>query len=47
MMILVLTTSPNTAYAAHFVRPNFGYAETSYMLIPLSEIASPLVKTKR
>ena len=25
-------TSDNTAYTAHFVRPNFGYAETSYML---------------
>ncbi|MCK4543741.1 MAG: hypothetical protein KAU17_16030, partial [Spirochaetales bacterium] len=24
--------SYNTAYAAHFVRPNFGFAETSYML---------------
>jgi len=22
----------NTAYTAHSVRPNFGYAETSYML---------------
>jgi hypothetical protein len=25
-------TSPNTAYTARFVRPNFGFAETSYML---------------
>jgi len=25
-------TSYNTAYTAHFVRPNFGYAKTSYML---------------
>ena len=23
--------SPNTAYTAHFIRPNFGFAETSYM----------------
>jgi len=27
-----LTGSPNTAYTAHFVRPNFGFTETSYML---------------
>lgn len=25
----------NTTYTAHFVRQNFGYAETSYMLEPL------------
>jgi len=25
-------TADNTAYTAHFVRPNIGYAETSYML---------------
>ena len=30
--------SDNTAYTAHFVRPNFGYAETSYMLEMLGEI---------
>ena len=34
----VLTHSNNTAYTAHFVRPNFGYAETSYMLGTLSVI---------
>lgn len=27
-----MCTLPNTAYKAKFVRPNFGYAETSYML---------------
>lgn len=32
-------TSPNTAYTAHYVRPNFGFAETSYMLETLDEIA--------
>ena len=26
-----LSGAYNTAYTAHFVRPNFGYAETSYM----------------
>jgi len=31
-------TSPNTAYTAHFVRTNFGYAETSYILETLSEM---------
>jgi len=31
-------TSPNTAYTAHFVRQNFGYAETSYMLDTLGDI---------
>ena len=31
-------TSPNTAYTAHFVRSNFGYAETSYMLETLYAI---------
>jgi len=30
--------SYNTAYTAHFVRTNFGYAETSYMLGTLYEI---------
>ena len=25
-------TSNNTAHTVHFVYPNFGYAETSYML---------------
>jgi hypothetical protein len=29
-------TAYNTAYMAHFVRPNFGFAETSYMLETLS-----------
>lgn len=32
-------TSPNTAYATHFVRPSFGVAETSYMLGTLSTYA--------
>ena len=32
--------SYNTAYTAHFVRPNFGFAETSYMLETLCEIAT-------
>jgi len=36
---LPLTGSLNTAYTAHFVRPNFGFAETSYMLRTLYEIA--------
>jgi hypothetical protein len=27
-----LKGSPNTAYAAHFVCPNFGFAETSHIL---------------
>ena len=31
--------SPNTAYTAHFIRPNFGFAETSYMPGTLGEIA--------
>jgi len=31
-------TSDNTAYTAHFVRPNFGFTKTSYMLGTLSEI---------
>ena len=35
---LVLSHSDNTAYTAHFVRPNFGFAETSYMLETLYEI---------
>jgi hypothetical protein len=30
-------TAYNTAYTAHFVRPNFGFAETSYMLGTLDE----------
>jgi hypothetical protein len=34
-----MSASPNnTAYTAHFVRPNFGYAETSYTLGTLSEM---------
>jgi len=31
-------TSANTAYTAHFVRLNFGFAETSYMLETLCTI---------
>jgi len=34
----VLLHSPNTAYTAHFVRPNFGFVETSYMLGTLDEL---------
>jgi hypothetical protein len=30
--------SPNTAYTAHFVRQNFGFAETSYILGTLGDI---------
>jgi len=30
-------TADNTAYTAHFVRPKFGFAETSYMLETLYE----------
>jgi len=37
--------SDNTAYTAHFVRPNFGYAETSYMLGTLYEMH--IMKTQR
>jgi hypothetical protein len=37
---MVLTPSPNIAYTAHFVRLNFGYAETSYMLGTLYEMAT-------
>lgn len=29
---MAAVTSPNTAYAAHSVRPNFGFAETSHTL---------------
>lgn len=32
-------TLPNTAYTAHFVRLNYGFAETSYMLGTLGEIS--------
>ena len=32
----VLSHSDNTACTAHFVRPNFGFAETSYMLETLN-----------
>jgi len=38
---MIAATSPNTAYTAHFVRPNFGYAETSYMLETLYDILPP------
>jgi len=31
-MITMSAPSPNTAYTAHFVHPNIGYAETLYML---------------
>ena len=39
--------SPNTAYTAHFVRPNFGYAETSYMLESLGEFHNRIKPTKK
>jgi len=38
-MKIIKPSSDNTAYTAHFVRPNFGYAETSYMLGTLGDIA--------
>ena len=41
-----LSGAYNTAYMAHFVRPNFGEAETSYMLETLSEIADKREKDK-
>lgn len=31
--------SPNTTYTAHFIRPNFNYAKTSYMLGILGKIS--------
>lgn len=34
----------NTAYTAHFIFLNFGYAETSYMLEPLSEMPKPVLE---
>jgi hypothetical protein len=34
-----MATSLNTAYTAHFARQNFGYAETSYTLETLGEMA--------
>jgi hypothetical protein len=37
----VLSHSLNTAYTAHSVRPNFGYAETSYMVVQLYKIPNP------
>jgi hypothetical protein len=37
-------TSYNTAYTAYFVRPNFGYAETSYMLETLTEDREYIVR---
>jgi len=43
---LVLSHSPNTAYTAHFVRPNFGYAESSYMLGTLYEMAAEMTTMK-
>ena len=39
--------SPNTAYTAHFVRPNFGFAETSHMLGPLYEIGGKVFEIVR
>ena len=40
-------TSDNTAYTAHSVRPNFGFAKTSYMLETLYEIPNPAFEKKR
>jgi hypothetical protein len=37
-MILLYATSANTAYMTHFVRSNFGFTETSYMLETLGAI---------
>ncbi|MGB3346652.1 MAG: hypothetical protein WBA71_05335 [Candidatus Humimicrobiia bacterium] len=33
----------NTVYTAHFVRPNFSFAETSYILEMLSEMLFSVV----
>jgi hypothetical protein len=33
-----MLTADNAVYVAHFIRPNFGYAEISYMLGTLSAI---------
>jgi len=38
-MIKIGDTLYNTGYTAHLVRPNFGYAEISFMLKMLDEIA--------
>ena len=40
--IILRATADNTAYTAHFVRPNFGYAETSYMLKTLSAMGDEI-----
>ena len=39
----VLMHSDSTAYTAHFVRPNFGFGKTSYMLETLYKIPTPLL----
>lgn len=44
---LPLTGSLNTTYTAHFVRPNFGFAETSYMLEPLYAIGFGTLRIRR
>jgi hypothetical protein len=31
LRVKILTTADNTVYTMHFLRPSFGYAETSYM----------------
>jgi hypothetical protein len=38
--------SPNTAYTAYSVRPNFAFAETSYMLGTLYEMPEPAFKNE-
>ena len=43
-MINKTATSANTAYTAHSVRPNFGFAETSYLLGTL--YAMPCLKNE-
>jgi len=43
---MVRESSDNTAYTAHFVRPNFGFAETSYMLETLGNILHKLLQVE-
>ena len=37
-------TSPNTGYMAHFVRPNFVYAQALYMLKCYRQSASRCIR---
>jgi len=38
---MICATSDNTACTAHFLRQNFGFAKTSYMLKTLYETPNP------